>query len=158
MKIGITRKTWIRTFVGSCRIAAAALLVLLLVPLAAQAQGSLGIGYTGMHDGQRGRVLVFNYRPDASHWDFSVGNISHTLNRDTSWVGVQYMIVDRDLFAGFGPALITRQTSTLTSQYQFITTFGWHHGHWALAVRHLSNGGTRGDNVGENLVTLAWQF
>lgn len=129
-----------------------------LAPLAARAQTGIAVGYTGMHDGQRGRVLVFNYLPEGTHWDFSAGNISHTFSRDTSWVGAQYMIIDRDLFAGFGPALITHQTSTLTSQYQLVTTFGWHHGHWALAVRHISNGGTRGNNVGENLVTLGWSF
>ena len=134
------------------------LAALLLAASAAHAQTNISIGYTGMHDGQRGRAIAFDYSPGFWHLEFSAGNISHTLNRDTSWVGVQYMIVDRDLFAGFGPALITHQTSTLTSQYQFITTFGWHHDHWALAVRHISNGGTRGDNIGENLVTLGWSF
>lgn len=144
----------------SGRVLGAALLLMMsffLLP-SAMAQTGIAVGYTGMHDGQRGQVLVLDYRPEASHWLVSVGNISHTLSRDTSWAGVQYMIVDRDLFAGFGPAVITHQTTTLTSQYQFITTFGFHHGHWALAVRHISNGGTRGDNVGENLVTLAWNF
>lgn len=130
----------------------------LFAPLPGYAETGIAVGYTGMHDDQRGRALVIDYRPDTSHLDFSLGNISHTLNRDTSWAGVQYMIIDRDLFAGFGPALITHQSSTLTSQYQFITTFGWHHDHWALEVRHISNGGTRGDNVGENLVTLAWEY
>ncbi|MGH8278702.1 MAG: hypothetical protein ACRETQ_03940 [Gammaproteobacteria bacterium] len=129
-----------------------------VVPAGAYAQGGIAVGYTGMHDGQRGRVLVFDYRPAQSHWLFSAGNISHTLSRDTTWVGAQYMIIDRNLFAGFGPAVITHQTSTLTSQYQFITTFGLHYDHWAIAVRHISNGGTRGDNVGENLVTVAWNF
>lgn len=140
------------------RVLVTLLAALLLAAPAVHAETGISIGYTGMHDGQRGRALIFDYRPENTHWDFSAGNISHTLNRDTSWMGVQYMIVDRDLFAGFGPALISRQTSTLTSQYQFITTFGWHHGHWALAVRHISNGGTRGDNIGENLVTLGWNF
>lgn len=140
------------------RVLAALLAALLLAAPAVRAQTGIAVGYTGMHDGQRGRVIALDYDPNFWHLEFSAGNISHTLNRDTSWVGVQYMIVDRDLFAGFGPALITRQTSTLTSQYQFITTFGWHHDHWALAVRHISNGGTRGDNVGENLVTLGWSF
>ncbi|MGH8402843.1 MAG: hypothetical protein ACRESO_05505 [Gammaproteobacteria bacterium] len=133
-------------------------LILLCLPFTAFAQSSISVGYTGMHDGQRGRVLILDYRPEHTHWDFSAGNISHSIDRDTSWLGAQYEIMDKDLFAGFGPALITHQTSTLTSQYQFITTFGYHHRHWALAVRHISNGGTRGDNIGENMVTLAWSF
>ncbi len=137
-------------------LAVAALLS--LAPLAAHAQTGIAVGYTGLHDGQRGRVLVFDYKPDDSHLDFSIGNISHTLGRDTTWAGVQYEIVDRHLFAAFGPAVITHQTTTLTSQYQFITTFGYHHDGWSLAVRHISNGGLRGNNIGENMVTLAWNF
>lgn len=143
---------------ASSLLAVLVLFGLFLAPARAFAQVGVAVGYTGMHDGQRGQVLVLDYRPQDMHWLFSAGNISHTLSRNTSWVGAQYMIIDRDLFAGFGPAVITHQTTTLTSQYQFITTFGLHRGHWAIAVRHISNGGTRGDNVGENLVTFAWNF
>lgn len=134
------------------------IILMLFAPLAASAQTGISVGYTGMHDGQRGQVLILDYRPEHTAWDFSVGNISHTIDRDTSWAGVQYEIIDRDLYAGFGPVLITHQTGTLTSQYQFMTTFGYHRGDFGISVRHISNGGTRGDNVGENLVTLSWQF
>lgn len=136
----------------------AALGLLLLLPLAARAQTGISVGYTGMHDGQRGQVYMFDYVPQGSPWDFTAGAIRGTLARDTSFVAASYEIVDQHLYASFGPALIRHQTSTLTSQYQFMTTFGFHHDDWSLAVRHLSNGGLRGNNIGENLVIVAWNF
>ncbi len=136
----------------------AALGLLLLLPFAAQAQTGISVGYTGMHDGQRGQVYMFDYVPQGSPWDFTAGAIRGTLARDTSFVAASYEIVDQHLYASFGPALIRHQTSTLTSQYQFMTTFGFHHDDWSLAVRHLSNGGLRGNNIGENLVIVAWNF
>ena len=135
-----------------------ALSLLLLLPFAARAQTGISMGYTGMHDGQRGQVYMFDYVPQGSPWDFTAGAIRGTLARDTSFVAASYEIVDQHLYASFGPALIRHQTSTLTSQYQFMTTFGFHHDDWSLAVRHLSNGGLRGNNIGENLVIVVWNF
>lgn len=129
-----------------------------LAPVLASAQTGISVGYTGLHDGERGRVLMFDYVPKGTPWDFTVGNISNTLNRDTSFVAVSYEIVDQHLYASFGPGLVTHQTETLTSQYQFMTTFGYHYEDWSAGVRHISNGGLRGDNVGENLVFAAWNF
>lgn len=137
-------------------IAAATLLG--LAPGLASAQTGISVGYTGMHDGQRGRVLMFDYVPQHSHLDFTVGNISGTLDRDTSFVALSYEIVDQHLYASFGPGLITHQTETLTSQYQFMTTFGYHYENWSVGVRHISNGGFRGANIGENLVFAVWNF
>ena len=136
----------------------AALGLLLMLPIATQAQTGISVGYTGMHDGQRGQVYMFDYVPQGSPWDFTAGAIRGTLARDTSFVAASYEIVDQHLYASFGPALVRHQTSTLTSQYQFMTTFGFHHDDWSLAVRHLSNGGLRGNNIGENLVIVAWNF
>jgi len=135
-----------------------ALLVLVLASGAAQAQTGISLGYTGQHDAQRGQVLMLDYVPTGSPWDFTAGSIRGTETRDTSWVAVSYEIVDQHLYASFGPALITHQTSTLTSQYQFMTSFGYHRGAWSMGVRHLSNGGLRGSNVGENAVFVAWNF
>lgn len=135
-----------------------AALGLLLLPLLAKAQTGIAVGYTGMHDGQRGQVYMLDYVPKGSPWDFTAGAIRGTRDRDTSFVALSYEIVDQHLYASFGPALIRHQTSTLTSQYQFMTTFGFHHDDWSVAVRHLSNGGLRGNNVGENAVLLVWNF
>jgi len=137
-------------------LAAAALLI--CMPVIASAQTGISAGYTGLHDGQRGRVLMFDYVPAGTPWDFTVGNISNTLNRDTSFVAVSYEIVDKHLYASFGPGIVTHQTETLTSQYQFMTTFGYHYEDWSAGVRHISNGGLRGNNIGENLVFMAWNF
>lgn len=130
----------------------------LVASCAVQAQTGIAVGYTGQHDAQRGQVLMLDYVPQDSPWDITLANISNTRTRNTSWVALSYEIVDRHLYASFGPALITHQTSTLTSQYQFMTTFGYHHDNWSLAVRHLSNGGFRGANVGENTVIVEWNY
>ncbi|HEY3859790.1 MAG TPA: hypothetical protein VGM47_09310 [Gammaproteobacteria bacterium] len=130
----------------------------MLLPLAAGAQTGIALGYTGQHDGERGQVFMLDYAPAAEHWDFTAATIRNTSNRDTSFLAASYEIVDQHLFASFGPAILSHQTSTLTSQYQFLTTFGYHGSHWYLAVRHLSNGGLRGDNIGENAVILGFGF
>jgi hypothetical protein len=132
--------------------------LLLLLSFAAKAQTGISVGYTGMHDGQRGQVYMLDYVPQGSPWDFTAGAIRGTLDRDTSFVALSYEIVDQHLYASFGPALIRHQTGTLTSQYQFMTTFGFHRDDWSLGVRHMSNGGLRGDNVGENFVFVSWNF
>ena len=133
-------------------------ILLALEPLTAWSQTGIAVGYTGQHDAQRGQVLMLDYVPQGSSWDFTAAAIRGTQTRDTSWVAASYEIVDQHLYASFGPALIRHQTSTLTSQYQFMTTFGYHKDNWSVAVRHLSNGGLRGSNVGENAVIFVWNF
>ena len=135
-----------------------AALFLVLAPLAGHAETAISVGYTGQHDAQRGQVYMLDWVPSDSPWDFTAGTIRGTQTRDTSWVAASYQIVDQHLYASFGPALIRHQTSTLTSQYQFMTTFGYHHGDWFLAIRHLSNGGLRGANIGETVVILGLSF
>ena len=138
--------------------ALAATILLAVTPVIASAQTGISVGYTGMHDGGRGRVLMFDYVPADSPWDLTVGNISGAVDRDTSFVAASYEIVDQHLYASFGPVLITHQTETLTSAYQFMTTFGYHHDEWSVGVRHLSNRGLHGANIGENLVYASWNF
>jgi hypothetical protein len=133
-------------------------LLLVLAPLAAHAETGISIGYTGQHDSQRGQVYMLDWVPSGSSWDLTAGAIRGTQTRDTSWVAAAYEIVDAHLYASFGPALIRHQTATLTSQYQFMTTFGYHHGDWFLTVRHLSNGGLRGANIGETVVIAGLSF
>ena len=135
-----------------------AALSLFLAPLAAHADVGISVGYTGEHDSQRGQVYDLDWVPEGYSWDLTAGAIRGTETRDTSWVAAAYQIVDQHLYASFGPALIRHQTSTLTSQYQFMTTFGYHHGSWFLAIRHLSNGGLRGANIGETVVVLGASF
>ena len=135
-----------------------AALLLVLAPLAGHAETAISVGYTGQHDAQRGQVYMLDWVPTESPWDLTAGAIRGTRTRDTSWVAATYQIVDQHLYASFGPAVIRHQTSTLTSQYQFMTTFGYHHGDWFLAVRHLSNGGLRGANIGETVVILGLSF
>lgn len=124
----------------------------------ARAQTNLGVGFTSQRGGQSGSVIMLDYKPATTTWDVTLGGIQDTRTRDTSWVAISDELIDRDLFAGFGLAFITRQTTTLTSPYQFMTTFGYHHDGWVLSVRHLSNGGLRGANIGENLIVLSWDF
>ena len=135
-----------------------AALLLLTAPAVAWSQTGFYVGYTGQHDSQRGQVYMLDWVPAGTSWDLTAGAIRGTETRDTSWVAASYEIVDEHLFASFGPALIRHQTSTLTSQYQFMTSFGYHRGAWSMAIRHLSNGGLRGANIGETVVVLGWNF
>ena len=146
----------IQSLLKSYRLWAASLL--LAAPMAAWSQTGFYLGYTGQHDSQRGQVYMLDWTPGDTVWDFTAGAIRGTETRDTSWVAMSYEIVDQHLFASFGPALIRHQSSTLTSQYQFMTTFGYHRGAWSLAIRHLSNGGLRGANIGETVVVVGWNF
>lgn len=139
-------------------VALSAAALITTAPSVVHADTYLSAGYTGMHDGGRGRVLMFDYVSTGSHWDYTLGNISGAANRDTSFLMASYEIVDQHLYASFGGGLITHQTETLTSQYQFMTTFGYHKDNWSFGVRHLSNGGLRGANIGENLVFGSWNF
>lgn len=113
-----------------------------------------------MHDGGGGRALMLDWVPTGSPLDFTVGNISNAGadNRDTSFVAASYEIVDQHPYASFDPALITHQNTTLASTYKFITTFSYHREEWSAGVRHISIGGLRGANIGENLVFVAWNF
>jgi hypothetical protein len=141
-------------------VALSAAALITTAPSVVHADTYLSAGYTGMHDGGRGRVLMVDWMPTDSRWDYTLGNIGAVGqdNRDTSFVAASYQIVDEHLWASFGPALITHQTETLTSTYQFMTTFGYHRGNWGFGVRHLSNGGLRGKNIGENLVFVGWDL
>jgi hypothetical protein len=141
-------------------VALSAAALIMLAPSVSHADTYLSAGYTGMHDGGRGRVLMADWVPSGSRWDYTLGNIGGVGqdDRDTTFVAASYQIVDEHLFASFGPALITHQTETLTSTYQFMTTFGYHKGIWGFGVRHLSNGGLRGKNIGENLVFVGWDI
>ncbi|MGE5625630.1 MAG: hypothetical protein ACM3ZT_08795, partial [Bacillota bacterium] len=153
-----TNKTKSVVSLRSLAMRGAFTLGLLLAPIAARSQTGVAVGYTGQHDAQRGQVLMVDYVLPGSPWDFTAAAVRGTRSRDTSWVAASYEIVDQHLYASFGPALIRHQTSTLTSQYQFMTTFGYHKDNWSVAVRHLSNGGFRGSNVGENAVIFVWNF
>lgn len=132
--------------------------VLTSAPLSASAQTGFSVGYTAQHDGQRGQTYMFDWVPHGGPWDATVGTITGTTDRNTSFAMLSYEIVDQHLYASFGTGLITHQTTTLTSQYQFLTTFGYHWNHASLGVRHMSNGGLRGKNIGENLVFVALTF
>ncbi|MDE2234739.1 MAG: acyloxyacyl hydrolase [Gammaproteobacteria bacterium] len=49
-------------------------------------------------------------------------------------------------------------TSTLTSRFLFQTQAGFHYHHWRFTVSHLSNSGIKGQNVGETMVLIGWEF
>jgi hypothetical protein len=133
-------------------------ILLLIIPSLCSAKLQLGMGITNQHSGQAGKVFTAIYIDPSDSWEVGFGGITGTLSRNTEWVQVSRQLVDKDLYAGFGILAITHQTSTLTSKYQFITTFGYHHDGWTLSVCHISNGGTGGNNVGENLVFVSWGF
>ena len=66
--------------------------------------------------------------------------------------------MDPHLFAGIGVAVDNLLTSTLTSRFLFQTQAGFHYHHWRFTVRHLSNAGIKGQNVGKTMILVGWEF
>jgi hypothetical protein len=90
--------------------------------------------------------------------ELSGGSLFDAPQRAANWVSVSYVLTDPHLFAGIGIALDNHDTSTLTSRILFQTQFGLHYMHWRIAVRHLSNAGLKGENIGETMVLVGWEF
>jgi hypothetical protein len=59
---------------------------------------------------------------------------------------------------GFAPALATARTDAVSGALQFVSTLGWQWPCCALLLQHVSNAGTNGRNIGENLLLLEARF
>lgn len=64
----------------------------------------------------------------------------------------------RPLFFSVQPTLHTGQTAALSSHYEFTLTLGWQAGHWMLGVRHSSDAGLHGTNLGETMLVAGIGF
>lgn len=65
----------------------------------------------------------------------------------------------RSFYFGMGFGLVSDKSEVLSSTYQFTQAIGWRMSrNWQLEVRHISNAGFEGRNIGENLLTLSYRF
>ncbi len=66
----------------------------------------------------------------------------------------------RQFYFGSGFGLASKKDSVaLSSYYQFTQALGWKiNPNWIFEIRHISNNGFEGRNIGENLVTLSYRF
>lgn len=66
----------------------------------------------------------------------------------------------RQFYFGMGFGLASDKDSVaLSSYYQFTQAIGWKiTPNWIFEVRHISNAGFEGRNIGENLITLSYRF
>lgn len=56
------------------------------------------------------------------------------------------------LFLSFQPALHAGRTWSLSSAYEFASTFGWQGKWFSVEARHVSNGGLHEPNCGETML------
>ena len=65
----------------------------------------------------------------------------------------------RSFYFGLGAGLVSDKSDVLSSTFQFTQAIGWRFSpNWQLEVRHISNAGIEGRNIGENLLTLSYRF
>jgi Lipid A 3-O-deacylase (PagL) len=64
----------------------------------------------------------------------------------------------RPFFFSFQPTLHTGRTHSLSSAYEFTSTFGWQMHHWMVAVRHSSNAFLHEPNLGETMLIVGLTF
>ncbi len=84
--------------------------------------------------------------------ELSGGSLFDAPYRSVTLTILSYVLTDPHLFAGIGIAADNHVTSTLTSRPLFQTQAGFHYHHWRVLVRHLSNAGFKGENIGERMI------
>ncbi len=64
----------------------------------------------------------------------------------------------RGFFLSSAVAVIDDQNAFLTTTHQFVSGVGYVHGHFVIALRHISNANTGGENQGENLLSVGYRW
>lgn len=121
-----------------------------------------GLGISKGDTLYNGGAIILGYRPTARtgyNYEYTVGGLVGVGNRNVGWISYSRTMEDDRLFAGFGLAVLNRTTPNLSTPIEFITTFGYHEDDkWDFCFRHISNGGIKKPNVGEDLFFLTWRF
>lgn len=131
--------------------------------------GSIGLGWGPVRENDSTtsyKAVTAGYRL-SDHFEATAGSIisgnpnlgqNGRFDYRTTWYGINYVEVESWLHGGVGLVKLTRQTTHLTSPYQFEITFGVHYDAIALTYLHLSNGHTGGKNYGEDMMVLSYGF
>lgn len=104
----------------------------------------------GWIDGRRlSRYDGARYNPRDAVWLVAGGvRLQHAAT--DAWYG--------HLFASEQLAVQNRHSLALSSDYEFVTSFGWQGEHLSLQLRHISNAGLHGPNRGETMALLGFGF
>lgn len=137
----------------------------------ALATHELSLGHVDEIDGIESQGFVYSYRFPLERWkrygleqELLLGGINGRgalggpEARDVYFVGAGLRMVRGRFFLGSATTLISRESSILSSRYQFVTAIGFTMGRWAFTARHLSNANTGGRNRGENMFTLGYTW
>jgi hypothetical protein len=68
------------------------------------------------------------------------------------------MLLWRGFFASFELGAVSATTPAFSSNYQFVTSFGWQWTHGLLQLRHISNAGFEGKNYGYTALLAGVSF
>lgn len=87
-------------------------------------------------------------------------NPDNSWNNDdpTTYIGVGKRLEWRGLFVGFGIVAVDRLSQRLSSTFNFKSQLGIHYGHFVMMVQHISNGGLKLPNDGEDFYVLGLRF
>ena len=80
-------------------------------------------------------------------------NPDNRFNNDdpVNYIGVGKRVDWHGLFAGFGLVLVDQTSQRLSTAWNFKTQIGFHYGPFVVLVQHMSNGGYKQPNDGENI-------
>lgn len=150
-----------------CLLAALPLSLLLAQP--ASAAWELGASWADDVLGEDSSTLHAAYVHDDGRFEhvFTLGYIAERDSRARGRISPDEVILLyttrfpwRRFYFGMGFGLASdKDSEALSSYYQFTQALGWKiTPNWIFEVRHISNAGFEGRNIGENLVTLSYRF
>lgn len=145
-------------------VALAAILWMLVMPSCAKAQSTLSLGWNEFSGGPSGYDFLYSWRANPDYdvltTQFDLGRIYAPPYGNTKFGAASFVLVDKDLYTGIGIAYVTADLQPrITSHFNFYLTTGIRFSeHWGFAFHHISNGGTQGQNFGENIfaATYTW--
>jgi hypothetical protein len=143
----------------------------LLLASQALAETEISLAHVDEVDGETSEGFIVGWTkpwrkigPFDVDWEVVVGGIEERTR-------IQRADTDRVFFVGGGVrqnykhffissnvAFVSSENSILTSRHQFITGIGYARGHFVIAIRHISNANTGGDNQGENLLSIGYRW
>ena len=114
--------------------------------------------------GERSSALSISWETEqANPWEFMGGVIrarhGHRLITPQVWfASASKRFVFGRWFAQGGIAATSSDTEVLSGHWQFMTGFGYRRDRFTVSLRHMSNAGTTGRNIGENLLLVQVGF
>jgi hypothetical protein len=133
-------------------------------PLPASAEIGLGAGPVEEIRGKRSWAGVLAYRTPHRHpWELALGHLERRRiagfrnTPDVNFLAVSKQVALGPCFLSAGLAYTDEDNDVLSGHAQFYLGAGLRRGRWGLSLRHLSNGQTKGRNLGETFLVIEWR-